>query len=163
MTATTGPRTTTPAPARMRHPAMVLPGAMAALQALGRAVEAGPLPLRTHKLVQLRASQINGCGLCVDMHARELRADGAPEEVVWAVAAWRESPHFDGAERAALDLTEVVTRLADRGEAVPDEVWDAAADVLTEDELAALLLSIAGINLWNRLNAATRQPAGQGW
>jgi AhpD family alkylhydroperoxidase len=156
--------TTTAAPtARMTHPAVVLPDAMAALQALGRAVQAGPVPHRTHKLVQLRASQINGCGVCVDMHARELRAAGVPEEAVWAVAAWRESPHFDEAERAALALTESVTRLADRGDAVPDAVWDTAADLFAEDELAALLLSIAMINLWNRLNAATRQPAGQRW
>ena len=92
MTATTtGPTTAAPA-ARMTHPATVLPGAMDALLALGRAVEAGPVPHRTHKLVQLRASQINGCGLCVDLHARELRAADVGEEVVWAVAAWRESP-----------------------------------------------------------------------
>jgi AhpD family alkylhydroperoxidase len=164
MTATTtGPTSGTLPAARMAHPAAVLPGAMDALLALGRAVEAGPVPHRTHKLLQLRASQINGCGLCVDLHARELRAADVPEEVVWAVGAWRESPHFTDPERAALALAESVTRLADRAEAVPDEVWDAAADVFDETELAALLVSIASINLWNRLNAATRQPAGQRW
>lgn len=149
--------------ARMTNPALVLPDAMAALQALGGAVTAGTVPRATHALVHLRASQINSCAVCVDMHSRELRTDGVPEEKVWGVAAWRESPHFDDAERAALGLTEAVTRLADRGDAVPDDVWDAAADVFDEPQLASLVLSIAMINLWNRLNAATRQPAGQSW
>jgi AhpD family alkylhydroperoxidase len=147
----------------MTHPVMVLPDAMTALVALGAAAQQGTVPETTHKLVQLRVSQINGCSLCVDMHARELKDTGTPDERIWAVGAWRESPYFSEEERAALALAESVTRLADRSDAVPDAVWDAAADLYDEKELASLLMSIAAINVWNRLNAAIRQPAGSAW
>lgn len=146
--------------ARMTNPVQVLPDALKALTALGRAAETGTVPVATHKLVHLRASQINGCGVCVDMHARELREVGESPERIAAVAAWRETPYFTDAERAALALTEAATRLADRPDPVPDAVWDDAADHFDEKELAGLLLSIAAINAWNRLNAATRQIAG---
>ncbi len=146
--------------ARMPNPVQVLPDAMAALVALSRAAEAGTVPPVTHKLVHLRASQINGCGVCVDMHARELREMGGSPERIAAVAAWRETPYFTDPERAALALAEAATRLADRPDAVPDQVWAAAADFYDEKELAALLVSIAAINAWNRLNATTRQIAG---
>ena len=144
--------------ARMTHPVQVLPDAMAALLALGRATLSGTVPKATHALVHLRVSQINGCSVCVDMHARELKDTGAADERIWGVGAWRESPYFSDAERAALALAESVTRLADRPDAVPDAVWDDAADHYDEKELASLLLSIAQINLWNRLNAAVRAP-----
>ena len=144
--------------ARMTHPVAVLPDAMTALLALSRAAQSGTVPKATHAVMHLRVSQINGCSVCVDMHARELRDTGASDERIWGVGAWRESPHFSDAERAALALAESVTRLADRPDAVPDAVWDDAADHYDEKELAALLLSIASINLWNRLNAAVRQP-----
>jgi AhpD family alkylhydroperoxidase len=147
----------------MTHPVMVLPDAMTALVALGAAAQQGTVQETTHKLVQLRVSQINGCSLCVDMHARELKDTGTPDERIWAVGAWRESPYFSEEERAALALAESVTRLADRSDAVPDAVWDAAADLYDEKELASLLMSIAAINVWNRLNAAIRQPAGSAW
>ena len=149
--------------ARMTHPVAVLPDALTALVALSGAAETGTVPATTHKLVHLRASQINGCGVCVDMHARELRHLGEPDERIFAVAAWRETPYFTDAERAALALTEAATRLADRPDPVPDPVWDAAADYFDEKELAGLLVSIAAINAWNRLNAATRQIAGAAW
>lgn len=149
--------------ARMTNPVKVLPEAMTALLALSRAARSGSVPATTHLLIELRVSQINGCGLCVDMHARGLKDAGETDARVWGVAAWRESPYFDDAERAALDLAECVTRLADRPDAVPDAVWDDAADHYDEDQLAALLVSIASINVWNRLNAATRQPAGSAW
>jgi alkylhydroperoxidase family enzyme len=94
------------------------------------------------------------------MHSRELRKAGAPDERIFGVAAWRESPYFTDPERAALALTEAATRLADRADAVPDDIWGAAARHFDERALAALLIEIALINAWNRLNAASRQPAG---
>ncbi|MHA6784083.1 carboxymuconolactone decarboxylase family protein [Pseudonocardia saturnea] len=148
--------------ARTTHPAAVLPAAMTALLDLGRST-AGTVPEVTQELVQLRVSQINGCGFCVEMHAGELKRAGEADERIWAVGAWRESPRFTDAERAALALAECVTRLADRSDTVPDDVWDAAAELYSEKELAALLVVIAGINAWNRLNAAVRQPAGTFW
>ena len=146
--------------ARMTNPVAVFPEAMKALIALSRAAEAGTVPAVTHKLVHLRASQINGCGVCVDIHARELRQMGESDERIFAVAAWRETPYYTEPERAALGLAEAATRLADRADPVPDDVWDAAADHYDEKELASLVISIAAINAWNRLNAATRQIAG---
>jgi len=143
--------------ARMTHPVYVLPDAMKALYALSQATQ-GTVPDSTHKLIQLRVSQINGCSVCVDMHARELKESGQSDERIWGVGAWRESPYFSEAERAALALAESVTRLADTTDPVPDTVWDNAADNYDEKELSALLISIASINVWNRLNAATRQP-----
>ena len=144
--------------ARMTHPVMVLPDAMKALLALGKAAQSGTVPDTTHKLIHLRVSQINGCSLCVDMHAGELKDAGEKDERIWGVGAWRESPYFSDAERAALALAESVTRLADRPDAVPDAVWDDAADIYDEKELSSLLLSIAAINVWNRLNSAIRAP-----
>ena len=144
--------------ARMTHPVMVLPDAMKALLALSKAANSSTVPDATHKLIHLRVSQINGCSVCVDMHARELKDAGEKDERIWGVGAWRESPYFSDAERAALELAECTTRLADRPDAVPDAVWDDAADHYDEKELSSLLLSIAAINVWNRLNAATRQP-----
>jgi AhpD family alkylhydroperoxidase len=144
--------------ARMTHPVMVLPDAMKALLALSKATKSGTVPDVTHALIHLRVSQINGCSVCVDMHARELKDAGERDERIWGVGAWRESPYFSDAERAALALAECVTRLADRPDAVPDDVWDDAADNYDEKELSSLLLSIAAINVWNRLNAAIRAP-----
>jgi AhpD family alkylhydroperoxidase len=144
--------------ARMTHPVMVLPDAMTALLALSKAAQSGTVAPTMHQLIHLRVSQINGCSVCVDMHARELKNLGETDERIWGVGAWRESPYFSDAERAALDLAEHVTRLADQPDAVPDPVWDDAADHYNEKELSALLVSIAAINVWNRLNAATRQP-----
>ena len=146
--------------ARMTNPVLVLPEALTALVALGRTAQSGTVPQSTHTLIHLRVSQINGCGVCVDMHARELRESGESAERIAAVAAWREAPYFTDAERAALDLAEAATRLADRPDAVPDVVWDAAAARYDEKELASLLVSIATINAFNRLNAASRQIAG---
>ncbi len=147
--------------ARMCNPAMIVPGAMQALQALGKATERGGLPPRTRDLVLLRASQINGCSVCVDMHARDLRRAGETDERLFAVAAWRDAPYFTGAERAALALAEAVTRLSDRADPVPDEIWEEAARHYDEPALAALIISIALINAWNRLNVSTRQVAGE--
>jgi len=146
--------------ARMNHPVYVLPDAMAALQALKASIDASGLPEATAALVELRASQINGCSVCVDMHAKLMKRAGETDERLFAVAAWREAPYFTEAERAALALAEAMTRLADRSDAVPDEIWSEAARHFDEKALAGLLLAVAGINVWNRLNGAIRQPVG---
>lgn len=146
--------------ARMGHPSMTVPGAMDALQALSDAAARTGVPFATRKMVELRASQINGCSFCVELHARELRKAGESEERISTVAAWREAPWFTDAERAALALAEAVTRLADRPAPVTDEVWSAAAEHYDEAQLGGLLIDIGSINVWNRLNAAVHQPAG---
>ena len=150
--------------ARISNPAMIVPDAMQALQALGKALGTSAaksnVPERTLELVYLRASQINGCGLCVDMHARDLRKAGETDERLFAVAAWREAPYFTDAERAALALAEAATRLSDRADPVPDEVWAEAARHYDEPALGVLTLDIALINFWNRINVTTRQVAG---
>jgi AhpD family alkylhydroperoxidase len=145
----------------MNNPAMFFPDAMQALQAVAKSVEQGGVPAKTVGLVHLRASQINGCSVCVDMHARFAKKVGETDERLFAVAAWRDAPYFTEAERAALALTEAVTRLSDRADPVPDEIWEEATRHYDEKELAALLLAIAAVNVWNRLNVATRQVAGE--
>jgi AhpD family alkylhydroperoxidase len=145
---------------RIENPAQTVPGALAALQRLSKAVKQSGLPETTLQLVELRASQINGCGVCVDIHTRELRHAGEPDERIFTVAAWREAPYFTDAERAALALTEAATRLADRPDPVSDEVWEDAARHYEEPQLAALVVAIAGINAWNRINATTKQIGG---
>jgi len=144
----------------MTHPVALLPDALKALHDLGRAIRAVGLPEPTALLVELRASQLNGCSVCVDMHAAELRKAGESDERLFGVAAWRESPYFTDAERAALALTEAATLLPHPGEPVPDEVWAEAAEHFDERQLAGLVLQIASINLWNRLNIVIKQPVG---
>jgi AhpD family alkylhydroperoxidase len=106
------------------------------------------------ELVKLRASMLNGCAFCVDMHSRDALAGGESSRRLFAVAAWRDAPFFDERERTALALTDAVTRLGEHG--VPDDVWDAAAKVWSEKELANLLVAIATINVWNRISVSTR-------
>ncbi|MDR7223676.1 carboxymuconolactone decarboxylase family protein [Aminobacter aminovorans] len=149
--------------ARMTNPAILLPDAMQALFALNKATEKDGLPEVTRKLVHLRASQINSCSVCVHMHSLELRKLGEKDDRIFAVAAWRDTPWFTPAERAALALTEAVTRIADKSDPVPDDVWEEATRHYDEKAISALLLSIAMINVWNRLNAAVRQVAGAAW
>jgi AhpD family alkylhydroperoxidase len=148
---------------RMKNPALMIPDALQALLALDKATNQPGLPLVTRKLVHLRASQINGCSVCVDMHARELKKAGEQDTRIFAVAAWRDTPYFNDAERAALALTESLTRLADESDAVPDELWNEVTQHYDESARAALVLSIGQINVWNRLNAAVRQMAGASW
>ena len=145
---------------RMQNPAQVLDGATTAIFGLIKATRQTDVPDSTLELVHLRASQINGCSFCVDGGVKTAKKNGETDERLHAVAAWREAPYFTDAERAALALAESVTRLADRPDAVSDEVWDEAAKHYDERGLAALVLYIATTNLFNRLNAATRQTAG---
>lgn len=148
----------------MKNPAEILPDATKAIQGLVKVVYQGGVPQSTLELVHLRVSQINGCSFCVDYSLTSAKQAGESIERLFAVTAWREMPHFTEAERAALALSEEVTRLADKSEAVPDEIWDEAAKHFDDKQLSALLLWIATTNLFNRLNASVRQPAGvQAW
>jgi AhpD family alkylhydroperoxidase len=144
----------------MKNPALIVPDALQAILALGKSAEKGGVSLQTFELIRLRASQINGCSVCVEMHARDLKKAGETDERLFAVAAWREAPYFTDAERAALALTEAATRLSDRADPVPDEIWAEAARHYDEQALAALIINIALINLWNRINVTIRQVAG---
>jgi AhpD family alkylhydroperoxidase len=144
----------------MKNPAMIIPDAMKAILALDRSAKNGAVPSTTLELVHLRASQINGCSSCVDSGSKHAKKAGETDERLFGVAAWRESPYFTDAERAALALTEAVTRLSDRTDPVPDGIWDEATRHYDEQALAALILTVATTNVFNRLNVSTRQVAG---
>lgn len=150
-------------PARMKNPAMILPDAMKGIQNLYKAMSQGGVPQQTLELVHLRASQINGCSACVDAGVRSAKKVGETDERLFALAAWRETPYFTDAERAALALAEAATRLADRADAVSDEIWEEAANHFDEKGLAAIIIMIATTNLFNRLNATIREQAGAAW
>lgn len=146
--------------ARMQNPAMIIPGALEAIQALAKAIEKAGVEKKTLDLVHLRASQINGCSVCVDLGLRFKKSDET-EERLFAVAAWHDAPYFSDAERAALALAESVTRLSDRSDPVPDEVWNEAKKYYDETALASIILWISMTNVWNRVNVATKQVAGE--
>lgn len=146
--------------ARMKNPGVIIPDAMTAIRALNEAIKQGGVPPRTLGLVHLRASQVNGCSVCVGAAAKA-REDGETDERLFTLVAWRDTPYFTDAERAALALTEAVTRLSDRTDPVPDEIWDEAARHYDEQALAALVLWIATVNVFNRVNVATRQVPGE--
>lgn len=150
---------------RIKSPALTVPGLMDALQALGQAArdaaEAAGVPETTTDLVSLRASQINGCAVCLDMHTRGARKNGETQERLATLAAWPDAPYFTPAERAALALAEAGTRLADGRDRVPEAVWAEAARHYSEPALAALVTTIVSINTWNRLNVITGQMAGE--
>jgi len=146
--------------ARMTHPVFIFPEAMQAIQALAKAAEQGNVPSKTLTLVHLRSSQINGCSVCVDMDLRFKKPDETVERL-FAASAWQDSPLFTDAERAALALAEAMTRLSDRADPVPDEIWQEATRHYDEKQLAALTIWIAMANVWNRLNVATKQVAGE--
>lgn len=147
--------------ARIKNPALTVPGALEAAKQLGASATTAGIPETTLYVVHLRASQINGCAVCVDIHSRELEYAGESPERIHTIAAWRETPYFSDAERAALALAEAATRLADRPDPVPDEIWNEAARHYTEPQLAALVVAIATINVFNRVNVATRQITGE--
>ncbi len=144
----------------MNNPVMVVPDALQPLLDLAKATRKAGLPPNTADLVHLRAAQINGCGYCVDMHARDLKKAGETDERLFAVAAWREAPYFTEAERAALELAEQGTRVADAAGGVSDEVWARAAKHYDEEQLTALVILVAFMNTANRLNVIAQQPAG---
>jgi AhpD family alkylhydroperoxidase len=147
----------------MKNPAMILPDAMTGIQNIYKAMHKGGVPATTLELVHLRASQINGCSACVDSGVKSARKSGETDERLFQVVAWRESGLFTDAERAALTLTEAATRLADRPDAVTDEIWDQVADHFDEQQLAAIILMISLTNLFNRINTTIREPAGATW
>ncbi|MFE7209049.1 carboxymuconolactone decarboxylase family protein [Streptomyces sp. NPDC001698] len=130
------------------------------INAAGKTVSDSPLPASTQELVKIRASQINGCGFCLDMHTKDAAHAGETAVRLNMIAAWREAKVFTEAERAALELTEQGTRLADAAGGVTDEAWANAAKHYDEDQLAALVTLIAMINAYNRLNVIVQQPAG---
>jgi AhpD family alkylhydroperoxidase len=148
---------------RMKHPVYVIPDAMSALQALAKSSQVDGLSPALHAMIHLRASQINGCSGCVQIHSREMKHAGEPDHRIYAVAAWRDTEYFSDAERAVLALTEALTRISDRPDPVPDEIWNDVARHFDETELAALLVSIASINVWNRLNVSIRQTPPAEW
>lgn len=130
------------------------------INSAGKVVTESTLPREIQELVKIRASQINGCGFCTDMHTKDAAAAGETSVRLNLVAAWREATLFTEAERAALELTEEGTRIADAAGGVPDDVWLNATKHFDEEQLAALVCLIGLINIYNRLNVITRQPAG---
>ena len=130
------------------------------LTSAGKAVQDSGLPTATQHLVEIRASQINGCAYCTDMHTKDAAHAGETQQRLNLVATWREATVFTEAERAALDLAEHGTRLADAAGGVSDEAWANAAKHYDDEQLGGLVALIAGINAWNRMNVITQQPAG---
>ncbi|MDB5075363.1 MAG: alkylhydroperoxidase like protein AhpD family [Chloroflexi bacterium] len=149
--------------ARMKNPGLVLPEVMGAVQSLNKAISKGGVPQRTLELVHLRASQINGCSVCVYGGVASAKKAGETDERLFSLAAWYESPFFTDAERAALALAEAATRLSDRSDQVPDPVWEAAAEHYDEPQLAAIILMFAMTNFFNRINVTIKEPAGATW
>ncbi|MFJ4869489.1 carboxymuconolactone decarboxylase family protein [Streptomyces sp. NPDC088757] len=147
--------------ARLNHSAGPTAGkALKHFMSAGKALKDSPLPAATQELVALRVSQINGCAACVDMHTKEAAAAGETPVRLNLVAAWREATVFTGAERAALELAEEGTRVADAGRGVSDAVWTYAAEHYDGEQLTALVILVSFMNAVNRLNVIARQPAG---
>jgi AhpD family alkylhydroperoxidase len=143
---------------RIKNPAIIISDAMDPLAALGKIVGTSPIPENTRHLVSLRTSQINGCAVCID---GELAKTSDTAQRLGAVAVWRDAPFFSDAERAALGLAESITRLADQADRVPDAMWDEAKRHYDDTGLAWLVLQVALVNMYNRLNVPTRQVAGK--
>lgn len=142
---------------RMPNPSMVIPGVMQPQRELVQAINNVGVPLRTLVLVHLRVGQVNGRSVQIPVKKREFEEAGEEDHRLPWVATWREQTCFTDAERAALALAEEITLISDREDPVPDEVWDAAAKQYNEQELGALVIHIGLVNLWNRINVATRQ------
>ena len=148
---------------RMKSPAALLPDTYPAIQALIKAAHSAGVSRQVLELVHLRVSQLNGCSPCVDSGARSARKSGVSDERLFALAAWRETPYYSEAERAALELAEAATRLSDRADPVPDAIWNAVTAHFDEKQLAGIVLWIATTNFFNRMNAMVRTPAPQNW
>jgi AhpD family alkylhydroperoxidase len=136
----------------------VNPGIIHAMLGLEKQVSKGGLDNKLLHLVRMRASQINGCAYCLDMHSKDARVAGETEQRLYGLNAWRETPYYSARERAALEWTEALT-LVTEGH-VPDEVYERVRQEFSEDELAHLSLAIVAINGWNRLNVAARTVPG---
>lgn len=147
----------------MKNPAKVLPDSMKGIHSVMEAAHSAGVPRSTMELAHLRVSQVNGCSPCVYSGAMSAKMAGESDERLFAVSAWRETDLFNDAERAALALAESMTRLADRPDPVPDDVWHEAERHFNEAQMAGLVLWVATTNLFNRLNATTKQPAGAAW
>ncbi len=137
----------------------VLRAQLQLMRAARQSFEQAGLSEGLYHLVKLRASQLNGCAYCIDMHSKDARHAGEPEDRLYLLDAWRESPHYSEHERAALALTEAITQIGD-GQ-VPDEAWEAAAAVLSPEQLAAVIAASVEINGWNRIAITTRMPPGE--
>ncbi|WP_219471288.1 carboxymuconolactone decarboxylase family protein [Nonomuraea rhizosphaerae] len=150
--------------ARMKNPAFVLSETMKGIQGIYKGIYEGGAPQELLEIVALRTSQINGCSACVHAHVANLKKSGESDERVGNVAAWREAPFYSDIERAALALTEAVTRMADRStDAVSDDLWNEVADHFDEKQLSAIILTISITNFFNRINATIKEPAGASW
>jgi AhpD family alkylhydroperoxidase len=136
----------------------VNPGIINAMLGLEKQISTANLGGKLLNLVRMRASQINGCAYCLDMHSKDARASGETEQRLYGLSAWREAPYYSARERAALEWTEALTLVSDTH--VPDDVYERAREQFSEDELAHLSLAIVAINGWNRLNVAARTVAG---
>ncbi len=136
----------------------VSPGIIQAMLGLERQVRHARFDSKMMDLVRMRASQINGCAYCLDMHSKDARANGESEQRLYGLEAWRETPYYSARERAALEWTEALTLVTESH--VPDEVFDRVREHFSEDELAHLSLAIVAINGWNRLNVAARTVPG---
>jgi AhpD family alkylhydroperoxidase len=134
------------------------PKAYAAMIHLEHTVHALGLDPKLYELVKIRASQINGCAFCLDMHTKDARAAGETEQRIYVLPAWREAPFYTAKERAALALTEAITLVSETH--VPDEVYAEAAACFEPEEVAALIMAITTINAWNRIAIASRTVAG---
>src|SRR5262245_46875712 len=136
----------------------VNPGIMHAMLGLERQIRQAGFDSKLLDLVRMRASQINGCAYCLDMHSKDARANGETEQRLYGLSAWREAPYYSARERAALEWTEALTLVAETH--VPDEVYERVREEFSENELAHLSLAVVAINGWNRLNVAARTVAG---
>lgn len=145
---------------RMKSPAWTVPGLREALLTIAKTTHDSGVPRSTLELCHTRIGQLNGCSVCVDMHSRALKKLGESDARIHTLAVWREAPYYTESERAALALAEAATRLSDRADAVPDEIWKEASRHFSEAALAALVTAIAAANFWNRLNVTTRQMTG---
>lgn len=155
--------TTATLTARMKNPALVLPGAKNGIGAIFGAMHSSGIDPRVLELVHLRVSQINGCSACVDAGVISARKAGETDDRLLRVPAWRETDLFSEAERAALALAEAATRMADTSDPVSDAVFDEAADHFSEEELSAVILMVAITNFFNRINVTIHEPAGADW
>ena len=151
-------------PARLKNPAALIPQVMDPMMTLAKVTMSGKVPARTLGLLHVRISQINACAVCLDLHVRQMKRTGETDDRLLFLSAWRDSPLFTDAERAALALAEAETRLADQADAVPDRVWEAASKHFDDEALAQIVMYVALVNVWNRVNVTTRQvPGAQAW